>query len=76
MNCESCGFPMERPQDYGGGDIQNRYCKNCAPDGELMSRELIREGWINYAIKTENISREEAEKRVDEEMAKMPAWRK
>ena len=41
MNCESCGFLMKKAEDHGGGDISNKYCKNCAPDGILMSREWI-----------------------------------
>ncbi len=76
MNCESCGMPMQKSEDHGGSDINNKYCKHCAPDGALKSRERIREGWINYATKTENMSRELAEKKVDEEMAKMPAWKR
>ena len=76
MNCESCGMPMQKSEDHGGSDINNKYCQYCAPDGALMSRERIKEGWINYTTKTENISREEAEKKVDEEMAKMPAWKR
>jgi len=76
MNCESCGLPMEEAKDYGGSDMGNKYCKYCAPDSKLMSREQIKEGWIGYITKTENLSRKEAEGRVDEEMVKMPAWRK
>lgn len=74
--CKSCGVPMQKKEDFGGGDPNNKYCKNCAPDGELMSREKIREGWIGYVMKTENISKEEAETKVNKEMAKMPAWAK
>lgn len=76
QTCQSCGIPMSKAEDHGGSDINNKYCKNCAPDGKLMSREQIREGWIGYAMKTENLSRKEAEKKVDEEMVKMPAWKK
>ena len=76
MNCESCGLPMQNPENHGGGNISSKYCKHCAPDGELMNRGQIREGWTDYITKTEGISREEAEKKVDEEMAKMPAWKK
>ena len=63
MNCESCGMPMQRVEEHGGGDINNKYCKHCAPDGKLMSREQIRGGWIGFAMRTENISRQEAEKK-------------
>ena len=76
MDCESCGLAMVKAEDHGGSNINNKYCKNCAPDGKLMSRERIREGWTNYIIKTEGISIEKAEKKVNKEMAKMPAWRR
>jgi len=76
LDCESCAIPMQKPEDHGGGDITNKYCKFCAPDGKLISREEVREGWTRYIMRTENISREEAGKKVDEEMPKMPAWKK
>lgn len=75
MNCESCGMLIQKAEDHGAGDIENKYCKYCADEqGNLKSKEKIREGWINFSVKSENISREESEKKVDEEMAKMPAW--
>ena len=76
MSCESCGLLMRKAEDHGGGDMDNKYCKNCAPNGKLMSREWIKEGWAKYIIKTKSISKEKAEKKVDKEMAKMPAWKK
>jgi hypothetical protein len=63
--CESCGMPIEK----------GKYCEYCAPDGKLKSREEIREGWISFAVNSEGISRKTAEKRVDEEMRMMPAWK-
>lgn len=71
--CESCGMPMSKPEDHGGDS--EKYCKYCAPDGKLRTREEVREGWIIATMKMEGISREDAEKKVDETMPKMPAWR-
>ena len=75
MICESCGMPMETAEDHGGGDISSKYCKHCAPGGNLMSREEIRECWIRYTLEAEDISKEEAKRKVEAEMAKMPAWK-
>ena len=75
MDCVSCGMPMEMADDHGGGDIKSQYCKYCAPDGKLKNREEIRSGWINALMRMEEVSKEEATKRVDEQMPKMPAWR-
>ncbi|MFH1791253.1 MAG: zinc ribbon domain-containing protein [Candidatus Omnitrophota bacterium] len=75
MNCESCGMPMERPEDFGGRDIYCRYCVYCAPNGMLRSREQVREGWIKAVMRIEGMTMEDAADKVDNEMAKMPAWR-
>jgi len=67
---------MEKPEDHGGGRPSNKYCKYCTDEnGMLKSREEVREGWVQFAINAEALSREEAEKKVDEEMAQMPAWK-
>lgn len=66
---------MVNPEDRGASDINIKYCKYCAPDGKLKSREEVREGWIDAVMGMESLSREEAEKKVDETMPKMPAWR-
>ncbi len=68
-------MPMQKPEEHGAGDVANKYCTYCAPDGNLKRREEVRAGWINVAMKMENITREEAEKKVDEAMAKMPVWK-
>ena len=52
-----------------------RACSVCDETGKLKSREEIREGMIVFFMKSENRTREEAEKFVDEHMRKMPAWK-
>lgn len=76
MKCESCGMPMSKPTDHGAGDIKNKYCKYCAPDGKLRSREEVRTGWIKAVMNMEHLTSEQAAKKVDEVMPKMPAWLK
>lgn len=84
MNCESCGMPMEKQEDHGGGDSNNTWCLHCChEDGSHKSREEVREGMIQWMMgdECENAgfpkakSREEAEKRADGIMAMMPAWK-
>lgn len=75
MDCESCGMPMDTEEDHGGGDEGNKYCQYCCDEeGNLKSREAVRNGWIN-SLEQEGMDREEAEKKVDQEMKKMPAWK-
>jgi len=74
--CESCGMLMLKPSQHGGGKPFNRYCINCTDDeGNLRPREEVREGWIQFSMKSEGLVREHAEKLVDEQMANMPAWK-
>ena len=70
-------MPMKDASMHGGKDIKNPYCKYCTDEkGKLRGREDVRKGWINAAMKMDGISREEATKKVDAAMKKMPAWKK
>ena len=74
--CESCGMPMGEAKDHGGGDVGNPYCVHCTDEaGKLKSRVEIREGMINLYMSRMGKPREEAEKFVDEQMNKLPAWK-
>jgi len=74
-NCESCSMPMVKQEDFGGGDISCKYCIYGAPDGSLRSKDEIRKGWIQAVMQMENLSKEEAKKKVDAIMPNMPAWK-
>lgn len=74
QSCASCGMPMNVPADFGGGNTSCAYCRFCAPGGVLKSREQVRGGWIDFIMRTECLTREEAEKKVDTRMAQLPAW--
>ncbi|MBN2479364.1 MAG: hypothetical protein JXA94_03970 [Parachlamydiales bacterium] len=74
--CESCSFPMNKIEDFGGKNFDSKYCKYCAPDGKLRSKQDVRNGWIKVTMMKEKLSEEEAAKKVDEKMKKMPAWKK
>lgn len=72
MNCESCGLPMDHPEDYGGQIPGNKYCKYCTDsEGKLKTREEVRNGMINLM---KSKGEKDAEKLVDKYMKKMPAW--
>lgn len=74
--CESCGMSMPESKDHGGGDVNNPFCVYCTDEtGKLKSCAEIREGMINLFMSRMGKPREEAEKFVDEQMNKLPAWR-
>lgn len=77
MNCQSCGMPMLRLEDHGGGLLDVHYCKYCTDGmGTLKTREEVRKGMIQYAVTAHRRSIEDAERFVDSYMKKMPAWKR
>ena len=74
-NCLSCGMPLTKPEDFGGGDPTNIYCMHCSnPDGSLKSYEDVFEGMVNFMMMSQKMDRETAENAAKEYMSKMPAW--
>ena len=74
-NCMSCGIPMTKPEDFGGGNPANIYCVHCSnPDGSLKSYDEVLGGMVNFMMMTQNMDRETAERAAKEHMSKMPAW--
>jgi len=73
--CESCGMPMVKESDFGGGKKDNRYCRHCTyEDGNLLPRHVVRENMVKFAIKMRKMERPQAEEYVDKNMSEMPAW--
>ena len=74
-NCMSCGMPMTKPEDFGGGNLANIYCVHCSkPDGSLKSYEEVFEGMVNFMMTSQKMDRKTAETAAKEYMSKMPAW--
>ena len=74
-NCMSCGMPMSKLEDFGGGNPANVYCVHCSkPDGSLKSRDEVLAGMVNFMMMSQNMNRETARAAAKEHMAKMPAW--
>jgi uncharacterized glyoxalase superfamily protein PhnB len=73
--CMSCGMPMTKVEDFGGGNQENLYCVYCSrPDGSLKSREEVFQGMVKFMMTSQKMDRETAESAVNERMSEMPAW--
>lgn len=73
--CMSCGMPMTKLEDFGGGNAENLCCAYCSnPDGSLKSYEDVFEGMVNFMVMSQNMDRQTAESAVKERMSSMPAW--
>ncbi len=76
LECESCGRPMAAKEDHGGQDPDNPYCIHCTDlKGKLLPFEKMFEEEVASVIQARWMTREQAEKSVLDQMAKMPAWR-
>jgi uncharacterized glyoxalase superfamily protein PhnB len=74
-SCMSCGMPMTKPEDFGGGNPENLYCVYCSkPDGSLKSYEEVFEGMVNFMMMSQKMDRKTAESAAKERMSRMPAW--
>jgi uncharacterized glyoxalase superfamily protein PhnB len=74
-SCMSCGMPMTKLEDFGGGNPKNLYCVYCSnPDGNLKSYKEVFEGMINFMMMSQKMDRKAAENAVKERMSRMPAW--
>lgn len=74
-SCMSCGMPLSKPEDFGGGNPDNPYCVHCCnPDGSLKSRDEVFEGMVGFMMGTQNMDRATAEVAAKDYMSKMPAW--
>jgi len=73
--CMSCGMPMTKLEDFGGGNLENLYCVYCSnPDGSLKSYKEVLEGMINFMMMSQGMDRKTAENAAKERMSRMPAW--
>ena len=74
-SCMSCGMPMAKPEDFGGGNPENLYCVHCSnTDGSLKNYEEVFEGMVNFMVSSQKMDRKTAESAVKERMSSMPAW--
>ena len=74
--CESCGMPMEKAEDFGGGVIGNRYCIFCTNEiGNLRSYDEVLHGFMNYLADNEGMTIEDAKKLAAQMMSRLPAWK-
>jgi hypothetical protein len=73
--CQSCGMPMVKPSDFGGGKADNRYCCYCTyPDGTLKPYAEKLEDMTRFIMSRMDLHETEARNMAKANLAKMPAW--
>jgi len=73
--CMSCGMPMAKLEDFGGGNPENLSCVYCSnPDGSLKSYKEVFQGMVNFMMMSQKMDRRTAESAAKERTSRMPAW--
>jgi hypothetical protein len=76
VSCGSCGFPMEKPEDYALGDETQPYCRYCTDaKGALLSYETVLDTNAKYYVDSQGLAPEAARGMAAALLASMPAWR-
>ncbi|MHA2024453.1 MAG: zinc ribbon domain-containing protein [Candidatus Thorarchaeota archaeon] len=76
MKCVSCGLTMDKAEEFGGHKVGNKSCVYCSDSkGNLKPKNDVREGMVQFWMQRESIDRTTAEKKTDEYMKTMPAWK-
>lgn len=67
---------MNKPEDFGGNRIENKYCRFCCDvSGNLKPFETRKTEMAEFISKTNGISKEMAMQKAAEAMKKMKAWK-
>ena len=82
--CQSCGMPLDRPEDAGteaDGSLSGDYCRYCDQDGAFTDPEAAMDGIIALNLKFNEENgfpfgpREEAEKMMRSWFPTLKRWR-
>lgn len=74
--CIACGMPMESAEDFPKQDMSKDYCCYCAKeDGKMQSYDEKVEGYSNWLMTTQGITKDSALSQTKTILAQLPAWK-
>ena len=73
--CQACGMPLEKKEDFAGGDENSNFCVYCVnPDGSVKSGEEIFKGGVQFFLNALGGEESFAEKITRKNMSRLPYW--
>ncbi|HWQ60442.1 MAG: AraC family transcriptional regulator [Candidatus Moranbacteria bacterium] len=73
--CNACGMPLEKKEDFAGGNEEMDYCLHCADEsGSVHSCEEIFEGGVQFFMGATGADRALAERVTRKNMKGLPYW--
>lgn len=74
-HCEACGMPLDKKEDFAGGDENSKFCCFCVnEDNSVKTCEEIFEGGVGYFMSQLGDDRAMAEKITRKNMSGQPYW--
>ena len=75
-SCNSCGFPMKKPEDFAMDNVHQLFCKHCTDEeGKLLPFKDILNGTVNFYMESQGIAKEAAHKMAKDLLSTMPVWK-
>mgnify|MGYP003460784046 FL=1 len=76
VSCGSCGFPMQAPADFAGGNTESAYCATCGDElGKLKPYAEVLQANAAYYEREQGLHPEAARDLARALLASMPAWK-
>ncbi|NTW30757.1 MAG: AraC family transcriptional regulator [Candidatus Moranbacteria bacterium] len=73
--CHACGMPLEKKEDFAGGNEAAEFCLHCADvDGNVHSCEAIFESGVRFFMSAVGADRALAERVTRKNMKRLPQW--
>lgn len=76
MECQSCGMPMENPEDHADADVGSEFCHYCMVKGEFVVKDAasMKDHMAEMYMQQMGVSREEAEAKAETTLKGLRRW--
>ncbi len=69
-NCQSCGLPLENPEQHACNDLEIPYCVRCiTPHGLLGSKDQIKAQLVKFYTDSLKMKKVDAQEKADAKIA-------
>lgn len=74
--CVACGMPLQKKEDFAGGDERCDFCHYCAnADGSIKSCQEIFDGGVEFFETVLHLDRDAAERATRKNMNDLAYWK-
>ncbi len=74
--CVACGMPLQKKEDFAGGDENCDFCIYCAnADGTIKKCQEIFDGGVEFFRTVLRLDKEEAERATRKNMKTLAYWK-